>query len=68
MSNDLTIPLNIKDALNIGDLLYSMVKLKKFSPRGEQLANDIMNRISEEIPTEYHSNPNQLELELFPKS
>lgn len=58
-----TVPVDIKDALDVGDLLYSMIRLRKFNQHGENLAHGIINRISEVIPAEYHANPNQLEFE-----
>jgi hypothetical protein len=61
------VPIDIEDALEIGDLLYVMVRMKKLSENGARIANGIMSRLSEVIPMQYHTDPNQLEFE-FAKS
>jgi hypothetical protein len=61
------VPIDIEDALEIGDLLYVMVRMKKLSENGALIANGIMSRLSEAIPMQYHTDPNQLEFE-FVKS
>jgi|688.fasta_scaffold05462_8 hypothetical protein len=61
------VPIDIDDALEIGDLLYVMVRMKKLSENGERIANGIMSRLSKVIPMQYHTDPNQLEFE-FVKS
>jgi hypothetical protein len=59
------VPLDIEDALEIGDLLYVMVRMKTLSENGARIANGIMSRLSEVIPMPYHSNPNQLEFDFM---
>lgn len=61
------VSIDIDDALEIGDLLYVLVRMKKLSENGARIANGIMSRLSEVIPMPYHSDPNQLEFE-FVKS
>jgi hypothetical protein len=61
------VPIDIEDALEIGDLLYVMVRVKKLSENGARIAHGIMSRLSEVIPMPYHTDPNQLEFE-FVKS
>jgi hypothetical protein len=61
------VPIDIDDALEIGDLLYVMVRMKKLSENGARIANGIMSRLSKVIPMQYHTDPNQLEFE-FVKS
>jgi hypothetical protein len=61
------VPIDIEDALEIGDLLYVMVRMKKLSENGARIAHGIMSRLSEAIPMPYHTDPNQLEFE-FVKS
>jgi len=61
------VPIDIDDALEIGDLLYVMVRMKKLSENGERIANGIMSRLSKVIPMQYHTDPNELEFE-FVKS
>ena len=61
------VPIDIEDALEIGDLLCVMVHMKKLSDNGARIAHGIMSRLSEVIPVQYHTDPNQLEFE-FVKS
>ena len=61
------VPIDVEDALEIGDLLYVMVRMKKLSENGAHIVNGILSRLSEVIPVPYHADPNQLEFE-FVKS
>lgn len=61
------VSIDIEDALEIGDLLYVLVRMKKLSENGARIANGIMSRLSKVIPVPYHADPDQLEFE-FVKS
>lgn len=55
------VAIDIDDALDIGDLLYVMVQMKKLSESGAEIVDGILRRLSEVIPIAYHTDENQLE-------
>ena len=55
------VPIDIDDALDIGDLLYVMLQMKKLSASGAEIVDGILHRLSEVIPVPYHTDENQLE-------
>jgi hypothetical protein len=57
----MNVPIDIDDALDIGDLLYVMVHMKKLSENGAQVVSGILSRLSKVIPVPYHPDENQLE-------
>ena len=57
------VEIDVDYALEIGDLLYVMIRMKKFSQNGARIANNILSHLSKAIPYQYHKDPNQLEFD-----